>query len=285
MTIACLTANEKTQMEMLITSAGPVSYLDTGGKGFPIFFVHGNSCSSRSFHKLIPLLYKQFRIIAVDLPGHGQSPSPLDPKYHYTIPGYASILEEIAALLKIKKCGVLGYSLGGNIALQWSQFTDKIAGIVLLSCAPMPYSEEAKFYYLPYEGSYAAHPETLTKMQAETYMEAVGFDVSDPDAICMVEDAMKTDPASRAVMVASVLGGQGKDELTIVEQLPLPLAMIAGENDKVLNLKLLTELPYQNLWKGEIFLIKNSSHALPIHQAKEIMPLLVEFFSQLAMKN
>ena len=59
------------------TSAGKIAYLDTKGSGFPIILVHGNSCSSAVFRKQIDTLKDKYRLIAVDLPGHGKVSLPV----------------------------------------------------------------------------------------------------------------------------------------------------------------------------------------------------------------
>lgn len=265
------------------TSQGNVAYVDTGGTGFPVVLIHGNSCSSRVFEKLISAFRDRYRLIAVDLPGHGRSDRPLDPDTAYTLPGYAQVLHEVVQHLDLGPFAIVGYSLGGNIALQWTQLAeDPIRGIMIVSCAPMKYSEEALLAYPPYEGGYAAYPDQLTESQARQYMEAVGFNVKDPSIYFMVEDAMKTDGASRAKMVASVLSGKGIDETEIVAKLTIPLAIVAGREDSALGHDYIARLRYHNLWHGRIEIIPDAAHAIPLHQADQLHQLLDAFLKDIS---
>ena len=69
------------------------------GTGRPIVFVHGNSCSSRAFeHQLAGALANAFRVIAFDLPGHGDSAPASDPARAYTLGGHASAIARAVAV-------------------------------------------------------------------------------------------------------------------------------------------------------------------------------------------
>lgn len=264
------------------TSQGLVAYIDTGGTGFPVILIHGNSCTSNVFKNQIAAFSNRYRMIAVDLPGHGKSPRPHDPDTAYTIPGYAQVLHEVVNDLGLGPFAIVGYSLGGNIALQWTQLAqDPIQGIMIVSCAPMKYSEEALVAYPPYEGSYAAYPDPLTESQARQYMSAVGFDVKDPSVYFMIEDAMNTDPTSRAKMVASVLAGKGIDETEIVSQLTIPLAIVVGSEDVAINHDYICRLNYRNLWHGKVEFIPHAGHAIPIHQPQQLYRLLEAFLKDI----
>jgi pimeloyl-ACP methyl ester carboxylesterase len=259
------------------TSHGKIAYVDTGGSGFPVVLLHGNSCSSEVFKYQIAAFRDRYRMIAIDLPGHGRSSRPSRPDEAYTIPGYAKIAEEVVQGLGLHACAVLGFSLGGNIALQWTEISNRIKGIMIISCAPMKYSQEVFLSYPPYEGGYATHPEQLTEAQAMQYTAAVGFQVGDPSVRFMIDDAIKTDGEARAKMVASVLGGKGIDETEIVGRLPILLAIIAGSEDRALGLDYIAHLHYQNLWHGKLELIPKASHAIILHQREQLNRLIGRF--------
>lgn len=267
------------------TSEGIVAYVDTGGPGFPIVLVHGNSCSSAVFKKQIAAFRHQYRVIAVDLLGHGRSSRPNNPDIAYTIPGYAKVLDEMVRFLGLKQFAVVGYSLGGNIVLQWSQLEkERIKGIMIICSAPIKYSEEALKAYPPYEGNYSACPDQLTEVQAKRYMSAGGFCVEDPSVYFMVEDAMKTDGTARAKMVASVLEGNGVDETKIVSTLSIPLAVVVGNEDSALGLDYIAHLNYRNLWRGKVEFMPQARHAIPLHQADQFNLLLQAFLQDVEEK-
>lgn len=267
--------------QYLKTSQGNIAFIDSGGPGFPIVFVHGNSCSSVVFKKQFAHFGKEYRIIAIDLPGHGKSDNAEHPDTGYTIPGYAKLLDEITTHLQLKQFVVVGFSLGGNIALQWTQISKRIKGVMMVSSAPMRYSEEAFIAYPPYEGSQGGNPDSLNETQARDFMGGSGFDIENPEVYFMVQDAMRTDGTARAKMVASVLDGKGVDETKIVSQLTIPLAVVLGKNDPCVGIEYITQLPYRNLWQNKVQLLPDAHHAIVYHQAEQLNLLLNDFLLSL----
>jgi pimeloyl-ACP methyl ester carboxylesterase len=263
------------------TFDGKIAYVDSGGSGFPVVLIHGNSCSSEVFKKQLAAFGDQYRMIAIDLPGHGRSDDSNHPNSTYSIPGYAKILNEVIGKLGLTQFRVIGFSLGGNIALQWTQLSDGILGIMTISSAPMKYSEEAFIAYPPYEGSYAGYPDLLTESQAIQYMSACGLNTEDIFVRFMINDAMRTDGKARAKMVASVLEGRGVDETTIVKSVDMPLAVVVGSEDSALGIDYLANLSYRNLWRSKIEFLPHAQHAIVLYQADQLHPLIRDFLEDL----
>jgi pimeloyl-ACP methyl ester carboxylesterase len=82
-------------------------------------------------------LARQNRLVAFDLPGHGRSSDAIDPARTYTLPGFADVLREILSLLAIEEAVVLGWSLGGHIALKMMQEFSGAKGLVLVGSPPV----------------------------------------------------------------------------------------------------------------------------------------------------
>src|SRR5690348_3953343 len=77
--------------------AQKIAGYESPGAGRPILLVHGNSSSSRIWQKQLqgPLGTK-YRLIAIDLPGHGASSPAPDPEQGYSGPGYAAVIAGVA---------------------------------------------------------------------------------------------------------------------------------------------------------------------------------------------
>ena len=90
------------------------------GVGEPVVLIHGLHASALTNWKapgIMDLLSKQYQVIALDLPGHGGSDKP-DKEEAYGV----QMVEDVVLLLdhlKIKKAHIVGYSLGGMIALKF----------------------------------------------------------------------------------------------------------------------------------------------------------------------
>ncbi|MBB1029465.1 alpha/beta fold hydrolase [Dietzia sp. SLG310A2-38A2] len=109
-----------------------LAYREAGaGEGKPtILLIHGMAGSSTTWRELIPRLDAHFHVIAPDLPGHGESSLDFD---DYSLGAMASTLRDLLVVKGIKRCTVIGQSLGGGVALQFVyQYPDFCERIVLI---------------------------------------------------------------------------------------------------------------------------------------------------------
>lgn len=101
----------------------------------PALFLHGFLGAARDWEACSAALENQFRCIAVDLPGHGDSVDLDDAAY--TFPGCAQAIIAVLDQLEIERCSVVGYSMGGRIALYLAhKFAGRFTKLVLESSSP-----------------------------------------------------------------------------------------------------------------------------------------------------
>ncbi len=102
----------------------------------PLLLLHGFTGSSESWAPLLPALSEHFRVLAVDLPGHGRARA-LDDIAAYAMP---RVVDELAQLLDAQGTApayVLGYSMGGRVALALAAHApDKVQQLILESASP-----------------------------------------------------------------------------------------------------------------------------------------------------
>jgi magnesium chelatase accessory protein len=86
------------------------------GSGPEILLVHGTAASSHSWRKLVPLLARNYRVLNLDLPGHGKSAShaPTD----MGLDGMAAGLKELLQKLQFNPAIVVGHSAGAVILVR-----------------------------------------------------------------------------------------------------------------------------------------------------------------------
>lgn len=101
-----------------------------------ILFLHGFMGDSNEFNQVISLLSKQFCCLTVDLPGHGKTRI-LSGEECYTMANTAQGLIDWLDELNVERCILLGYSLGGRLALYLSiHFPERFSKVVLESTSP-----------------------------------------------------------------------------------------------------------------------------------------------------
>jgi pimeloyl-ACP methyl ester carboxylesterase len=108
-----------TRQHTIITSHGSLAVEESGQGSIPVLLIHGNSsCRGVSRHQLQGRLAQNHRLIAFDLPGHGQSSNAPDPTQSYTHPGFADAAIELLGKLGVTEAIVFGWSLGGHIGIE-----------------------------------------------------------------------------------------------------------------------------------------------------------------------
>jgi pimeloyl-ACP methyl ester carboxylesterase len=109
-------------------------YYEIHGKGDPVVLLHGSFMTiTNNWTAMIPQLSKSRQAIAVEMQGHGRT-ADIDRDF-----SYENLADDIAALLddlKIKRADLLGYSLGGGVAMQVAiRHPEKVRKVVSISAA------------------------------------------------------------------------------------------------------------------------------------------------------
>jgi 2-succinyl-6-hydroxy-2,4-cyclohexadiene-1-carboxylate synthase len=111
-------------------------FVDTNGAKEALMFLHGFTGSSTNWERHIQRFASNYRVIAVDLLGHGKTESPalID---RYQMENVAVDLIAILDKLEISQVNLLGYSMGGRLALYTSvAFPERVQRLILESASP-----------------------------------------------------------------------------------------------------------------------------------------------------
>jgi pimeloyl-ACP methyl ester carboxylesterase len=115
----------------LKTGYAPVNglnlYYEIHGTGKPLILLHGGLGANEMFDEVMPALSKGRQVIAVDLQAHGRTGDIDRPL------SYDATADDIAALIKhlgIKKADVMGYSVGGGIALRTAVRHPEVSSVI-----------------------------------------------------------------------------------------------------------------------------------------------------------
>ena len=107
-----------------------ISFSDYG-KGSAIVLIHGFLENSTMWDKIVPELSKRNRIITIDLLGHGKTDCL---GYVNSMELLAETIEAVLKSLRIRKCILIGHSLGGYVGLAFAEkHPQKIKGLCLMN--------------------------------------------------------------------------------------------------------------------------------------------------------
>ncbi|HET8956576.1 MAG TPA: alpha/beta hydrolase [Solirubrobacterales bacterium] len=122
-----------------LPGAEGVNYVEIG-EGEPIVFVHGIAGCWRNFLENLPYFGRNYRAIALDLPGFGDSPMP---SWEITMANYGRLVHDFCERLGIDRVAALvGNSMGGFIATEAViEEPQRFERLVLISAAGVSFAE------------------------------------------------------------------------------------------------------------------------------------------------
>ncbi len=107
-----------------------LAYIDTGNPTGPaVVLIHGYTDNARDWVPMLPYLSKRFRVILVDLRGHGKSSKP---ECCYTRVDFAYDIKLLLDALSIQKADIVGHSLGSIVAQTFAEFWPERTNRVVL---------------------------------------------------------------------------------------------------------------------------------------------------------
>lgn len=190
------------------------------GQGQPLILLHGNGESCDYFEHQIPCFSKDYRVIAIDTRGHGQSPRGEKP---FTIKQFSEDLHDFMDENGIEKAHVLGFSDGGNIALEFALKHPERVEKLILNGANLFSSGVKPLYQWPIEIGYRIAKLFAKKSEkAKQNAEMLGLMVNEPH-IEPAELAALTMP----VMVVAGTKDMIKEKHTRLIYKSLPNAQLA----------------------------------------------------------
>ncbi len=101
------------------------------GHGETLLFLHGIAGDSRTWLEAMRRLAPRYRVLAPDLPGHGDSAKPMG---DYSLGAHANFVRDLLQAIRVDRATLVGHSLGGGVALQLTyQYPELCERMVLVS--------------------------------------------------------------------------------------------------------------------------------------------------------
>ncbi len=258
-----------------------IFYRRAGDRGQPIVFVHGNSLSSRTFQKQLESdLADSYRLFAPDLPGHGQSFRAENPKSDYNPKAYAEMLTAFAREVEAENSIFVGWSLGGHILLEASDLLPDARGFMIFGTPPVSTSSESKVQVSTNPiGSYAFKGD-LTDEERQALVLAFFHPDFGKFPDIFMEDHIQTDKRVRETLAEVITNKNVRDEVEIVKTLSVPLAVVHGASDQLIDLNYLKSLQYANLYTDDVIIIQGAGHAPHWEQPDAFNSILKKFIME-----
>lgn len=259
-------------MKQIIYKNTKISYSDTG-KGNAIVLLHGFLENQTMWQDLVPELSKKYRVITIDLLGHGESGCL---GYVHSMEDNAEAVRSVLSELRIRKAIVVGHSMGGYVALAFAElYPAALKGLVLQNSTSKADSEERK-----------ANRDRAIKAVKKDYIGFVRLSIANlfnqdnrerlADEIEITRtEALKTPLQG---IVASLEGMKiRKDRETLLHFATYPILLILGEKDPVLNY----EDGLKQIENTAVKLVTfPDGHMSHIENREELKKVLLDFFKE-----
>jgi pimeloyl-ACP methyl ester carboxylesterase len=261
----------------IITPYADIRLTETDGAGFPLVLLHGAGADRSIFEpQFQSQLAERHRLIALDLPGHGQSGDAHDPAVGYGIVGLAHCVSKVLDELGVERCAIFGWSLGGHIAIEVMHERPHLVAGLMLTGAP-PVARGPIGMLRAFHASWdmlLASKEKLTPRDVERYARLCYGDNFGP---VQLESIRRTDGRARTFFSRSAMRGEGADQKRAVEEAQVPIAMVNGEHDPLIRLSYIGSLDYAHLWDNHPHVLAGAGHAAFRDAPDQFNALLLRF--------
>lgn len=251
-------------MPEVTTNDGVRLHYEEKGRGRPLVFIHGWGFSGRYFVRNVDALAEDFRVITLDLRGHGDSEKP---DHGYRVPRLAKDLFDLLEALRLEDATAVGWSLGCPVIWSYLElFGDhRLARAVFVEQAPRQY------YGLDWKFAHAScyDDASLANTQAQVELNTAEFDRGQVAAIfatqpteeereLFLSELAKAPPRARNPIMADHTRHDWRD---LLPKIRLPSLVLVARKDAV--------FPWQGaayvgeaIPGAETVFFEESSHAL-----------------------
>ncbi|MFC0473173.1 alpha/beta fold hydrolase [Halalkalibacter kiskunsagensis] len=245
----------------------------------PIILIHGFVSSTYTFNRLMPLLTKEFSVIAIDLPGFGRSEK--SKTFIYSFSNYAKFIEECIQYFKLKDVTIIGHSMGGQIALYTAQLAPyKVKNLVLLCSSGYLKSAKKPLIYCSYLPFFRFFVEQyIRKKDIKKSLENVFYNKS-----FITEELIEefTRPLTEKDFYTSLqrLLRYREGDLTSYQlsKIQIPTLLIWGEEDRVVPLKIGQRL-VQDLPNAKLITYEKTGHLVTEERPNDLYHHIASYIS------
>lgn len=260
------------------TRHGRIALTSSDGDGPPVLFIHGNSSCKEVFRHQLENFGARYRILAMDLPGHGRSDDAKDPQATYTQPSYAEAAIDVLDACDAKHAAVVGWSLGGHIGIEMIARRPEIAGLVVTGtppCGPGTKSVNSAFTPLPHMAF--TSKEIFTAEDSATYARYTLGEGAIVEADFVAAVARSDGRARRIMWDHWTEQEQGVNQIEILRDWGSNVAIIQGRDEPFFDLSYFERLAKSSLWRGAVHVVDDAGHAPFWEQPDHFNGLLDQF--------
>lgn len=256
-----------------------LNYEDHGDPEAPaVVLLHGFTSDLRSWAPLLEDLTADYRAIALDLRGHGQSAAPEDLDA-YTIEALAGDVAALLDHLEVDICALVGSSFGGMVALQFAvTWPERLAGLVLSDTSAAfdhPHYDER---YHRREASIAEFVDTVDRFGTAEAGKRASRSVDDPFLAQAIRDRY-TRMSREGILGCARVRRERPNLLPLLAgRITVPVLICIGEDDPV---RSASDVMAGELQEARYLTFKSTGHSIPTLQPGPFAREVLRFFADI----
>jgi 2-succinyl-6-hydroxy-2,4-cyclohexadiene-1-carboxylate synthase len=233
----------------------------------------------------VPVLSQHYRVITLDLPGHGKTEAP-EAIDHYTMARCMDILWSVFQYLKIEKAHLLGYSMGGRVALSFAAtHPELIDTLILESASPGLADPEERAARVKSDNTLADRIEREGLERFVDYWEALPLFESQrslPESIRAELRAgrLNQNPRGLANSLRGLGTGMQPSLWDSLEKLDIPTLLIAGALDS--KYTEIAKAMVKKLPDAKVALFEGAGHTVHLERADAFDQRVLSFLHDLS---
>ncbi|WP_457618180.1 alpha/beta fold hydrolase [Lutibacter sp.] len=206
-------------------------YYTSLGKGKVIVLLHGFLENSAMWTKIVNSLSKKYRVICIDLLGHGKTENH---GYIHTMEDQANMVKAILDYLRLRKYILIGHSMGGYVSLAFARLYPKnVKGLCLMNSTALPDTKEKKQNRNRAIEAVKQNHKTFVKIAIPMLFSKENSKIFTSEIQQITKDALKMSPQG---IVASLEGMKIRKNYTSLYKNNLfPIQLIIGKQDPALD--------------------------------------------------
>lgn len=262
----------------IVVNGNEISVFSNRRDNPAIIFLHGNSLSSASFVKQFDSeKLNKFHLVGIDFTGHGKSHWSEKPEKDYNLFHFRDVVVEVIANLKIESFILAGHSLGGHVAMECLPYLNNCKGLVIWGAPPVKLPLDLSPVFLPNPLQHLLFTKTLSESDISALASLF---VTQKFAEPVSEIIRQCDPEFRGHFPGSLAKLMISDEYQLLVNSRLPVAMLHGDGDQLINRNYYNTLEIPGLWRNSVITTENASHTLQLESPEIFNELLFQFISE-----
>lgn len=240
----------------------------------PVVLLHGFTSDLRSWQPQLRVLGDDYRVIAMDLRGHGKSSAPAAPD-GYTMAAHVEDVRSLLDALGIPMCALVGSSFGGMVAAQFAVETPERLAALVLSDTSAAY-DDARYGddYWKRERAIDHSCVTVAKLGTAALGKEVAAGISDAFLREGIVRRYASLPAESYLGTARIRRERPNVLPLLRERVTVPTLICAGDRDPV---RSASEVIAAEMPSARFVLFRNAGHTVPMHRPDAFSETVLRF--------